>query len=133
MLLCCLSLASSISGVTDVQATKELLVLEKARLLDPHVMAHGAEHTLTMPTMYDPGFVELTPHPLVVTSYIKGAELWAAVTSDYQQGGTVGHGATKEDAIADLMRQMGSTCEQVANELVCHGFSDAQVAQLMEK
>jgi hypothetical protein len=59
---------------------------------------------------------------------------WRAIdteTYDAETGKPCGWGETEEMAIADLMGQQGATCEQVAYELVGRGFSDAQIAKVM--
>lgn len=59
---------------------------------------------------------------------------WGAVDADTYSGDEtefVGRGPTEEAAIADLMGHMGATCEEVAYELVGRGFSDGQIAKVM--
>ena len=59
---------------------------------------------------------------------------WSAVDANTYSGDeteAVGRGATEEAAIASLMGQMGATCEEVAYELAGRGFTDAQIAKVM--
>lgn len=59
---------------------------------------------------------------------------WRAIdtdTYDAETGNPAGYGATEEMAIANLMGQLGATCTEVAYELAGRGFSDAQIAKVM--
>jgi hypothetical protein len=58
---------------------------------------------------------------------------WSAVDTDSYdgEGCPCGRGPTEQDAIANLMDQFGATCEEVAYELAGRGFSDWQIAKVM--
>lgn len=58
---------------------------------------------------------------------------WSAIDVDSYdgEGCPCGRGSTPQAAIADLMGQFGATCEDVAEELIGRGFSDYQVAKIM--
>lgn len=60
---------------------------------------------------------------------------WCAVDADTfdDEGGHIGYGKSEQAAIANLMGRHGATCEQVAEELIGRGFSDWEVAELMNK
>lgn len=57
---------------------------------------------------------------------------WIAVDSEGDQT-VIGRGHTKQDAIANLMGRMGATCDDVAYELAGRGFSNYQIALVMDK
>ena len=56
---------------------------------------------------------------------------WTAIDVDGDRS-VIGHGHTKQEAIGDLMGKCGATCEEVAAELVGRGFSNYQVARVMD-
>lgn len=61
---------------------------------------------------------------------------WRAIdvdTYDEETGKPAGYGRTEQAAIADLMGQLGATCEEVAYELAGRGFSDYQIAKIMNE
>lgn len=62
-------------------------------------------------------------------------DFWAAIDSDNfdDEGGHIGYGKTEQAAIANLMGRMHATCEAVAEELIGRGFSDWEVAELMNR
>jgi len=59
---------------------------------------------------------------------------WCAVDAEKfdDEGGPIGYGRTEQEAIAVLMGKLGATCEAVAEELVGRGFTDSEVAEIME-
>ncbi len=56
---------------------------------------------------------------------------WMAVSDDFDEGDPTGYGPTELAAIADLMTKQGATCEQVAQVLANHGYSEKEVSKLM--
>jgi hypothetical protein len=61
---------------------------------------------------------------------------WTAIdvdSYDEETGEPTGYGQTEEAAIAHLMGKLGATCEDVAYELAGRGFSDAQIAKVMNE
>jgi hypothetical protein len=67
-------------------------------------------------------------HPPIPTTKFD----WSAVDSNtYDGDGPIGRGPTEEAAIANLMGMLGATCTEVAEELIGRGFSNGQVAKVM--
>jgi len=59
---------------------------------------------------------------------------WTAIdvdTYDEETGKPAGYGVSEEFAIADLMGQLGASCTDIAEELAGRGFTDAQIAKVM--
>ena len=61
---------------------------------------------------------------------------WVAIEVDLfdeETGQPSCYARTEEEAIAGLMGKLGATCEDVAYELAGRGFSDAQIAKVMNE
>lgn len=59
---------------------------------------------------------------------------WVAIETDLfddETGQPSCYARTEEEAIAGLMGMLGATCEDVAYELAGRGFSDWQIAKVM--